>query len=67
VGGLLIGIPVALLLSRYLQSLLFGLTPADGWSTFAFIVTTALMTLFASIIPARRATRIDPVAALRCD
>jgi macrolide transport system ATP-binding/permease protein len=67
VGGLLIGIPVALLLSRYLQSLLFGLTPADGWSIFAVIVTTGLMTLVASIIPARRATRIDPVTALRCE
>jgi putative ABC transport system permease protein len=64
---LLIGIPVALLLSRYLQSLLFGLTPADGWSIFAVIVTTGLMTLVASIIPARRATRIDPVTALRCE
>lgn len=67
VGGLLIGIPVALLLSRYLQSLLFGLTPADGWSIFAVIVTTGLMTLVASIIPARRAARIDPVTALRCE
>jgi predicted permease len=67
VGGLLIGIPVALLLSRYLESLLFGLTPADGWSIFAVIVTTGLMTLVASIIPARRATRIDPVSALRCE
>ena len=67
VGGLLIGIPMALVLSRYLQSLLFGLTPADGWSIFAVIVTTGLMTLVASVIPARRATRIDPVTALRCE
>jgi putative ABC transport system permease protein len=46
---------------------LFGLTPADGWSIFAVIVTTGLMTLVAAIIPARRATRVDPVTALRCE
>jgi predicted permease len=67
VAGLLIGIPVALLLSRYLQSLLFGLTPVDGWSIVAVVVTTGLMTVAASIVPARRAARIDPVTALRCE
>jgi len=66
-GGLLVGIPVALSLSRYLQSLLFGLTPADGWSIFAVVVIIGFMALAASVIPARRATRIDPVTALRCE
>ena len=66
-GGLLVGIPVALSLSRYLKSLLFGLTPADGWSIFAVVVIVGFMAVAASIIPARRATRIDPVTALRCE
>ena len=66
-GGLLIGIPVALSLSRYLQSLLFGLTPADGWSIFVVVVIIGFMAFAASVIPARRATRIDPVTALRCE
>jgi macrolide transport system ATP-binding/permease protein len=65
--GLLVGIPVALSLSRYLQSLLFGLTPADGWSIFAVVVIIGFMAVAASVIPARRATRIDPVTALRCE
>lgn len=65
VGGLLIGIVIALSLSRYLQSLLFGLTPADGWSMIFVVVLIGLMALVASVIPARRATRIDPVIALR--
>jgi predicted permease len=65
VGGLLVGIPIALSLSRYLQSLLFGLTPGDGWSTFFVVVLIGFMALVASAIPARRATRIDPVTALR--
>jgi ABC-type antimicrobial peptide transport system permease subunit len=65
VGGLLVGIPIALSLSRYLQSLLFRLTPGDGWSIFFVVVLIGFMALVASAIPARRATRIDPVIALR--
>ncbi len=64
-GGLLVGIPIALSLSRYLQSLLFGLTPIDGWSIFVVVAIIGFMALIASVIPARRATRIDPVTALR--
>jgi predicted permease len=66
-AGLLVGIPIALSLSRYLQSLLFGLTPVDSWSIFAVIAIVGFMALVASAIPARRATRIDPVTALRCE
>jgi predicted permease len=66
-SGLLVGIPMALSLSRYLQSLLFGLTPTDGWSIFVVVVIVGFMALVASVIPARRATRIDPVTALRCE
>ncbi len=66
-GGLLVGIPVALSLSGYLRSLLFGLTPTDSWSIFVVVVIIGFMALVASIIPARRATRIDPVTALRCE
>jgi len=66
-AGLAAGIPIALSLSRYLQSLLFGLKPADGWSIFFVVVIIGLMALVASVIPARRATRIDPVIALRCE
>ena len=64
-GGLLVGIAIALSLSRYLQSLLFGLTSADGWSILFVVVLIGFMALVASAIPARRATRIDPVIALR--
>ena len=65
--GLLVGLPIALSLGRYLQSLLFGLTPADGWSIFAVVMIIGFMAVAASVIPARRATRIDPVTALRCE
>ncbi len=64
-GGLLVGILIALSLSRYLQSLLFGLAPGDGWSMFFVVVIIGFMALVASAMPALRATRIDPVIALR--
>jgi len=65
--GLAIGVPLALTLSRYLQSLLFGLQPTDAWSLFAVVALMAFMAALASIIPARRAVRIDPVIALRSE
>ncbi len=65
--GLAIGIPTALALSRYLQSLLFGLKPMDAWSLGLVIAAMLAMALIASAIPASRAARIDPVLALRAD
>jgi macrolide transport system ATP-binding/permease protein len=64
-GGLAVGILIALSFSRYLQSLLFGLKPGDGWSMLFVVVTIGFMALIASVIPAFRATRIDPAIALR--
>jgi predicted permease len=66
-SGLAAGIPIALSLSRYLQSLLFGLKPADFWSISFVVLIIGLMALVASVIPARRAIQIDPVVALRCE
>jgi predicted permease len=63
--GLAFGIPTALALSRYLQSLLFRLKPMDGWSLLLVVSVMALMALGASTIPATRASRIDPLVALR--
>jgi putative ABC transport system permease protein len=54
-------------LTRYLSSMLFGVTPLDGGT---YMVVTALFTgaaLFASYVPARRATKVDPVVVLRSE
>jgi putative ABC transport system permease protein len=63
--GLAIGIPSALLATRYMSSLLFGTVPHD---VVTFASATALLlavSLVACYVPARRATRVDPMVALR--
>jgi putative ABC transport system permease protein len=67
VAGLIVGLVGAVAVTRVLQTFLFGVTPTDP---IAFtIVTLLLMTvgLMAAWLPARRATRIDPCAALRAE
>jgi predicted permease len=65
--GLAAGIPIALTSTRVLKSLLYGLSPTDPMAVGIAIVTVALMTLAAALLPARRATRINPVQALRTE
>jgi ABC-type antimicrobial peptide transport system permease subunit len=65
--GIVLGIGGAALLSRYLEGLLFGVTPLD---LPAFVVAGAgftLVALVAAYRPARRATQVDPLVALRAE
>jgi ABC-type antimicrobial peptide transport system permease subunit len=65
VPGIVIGIVGAVALTRFLASLLFGVSPLDGF-VFAGAALALITTgLFASYLPARRAARIDPTVALR--
>jgi predicted permease len=63
--GLASGVLGALALTRLMASLLFGVTPTDPatFATIALLMTTVV--LLACFIPARRATRVDPIVALR--
>jgi putative ABC transport system permease protein len=65
--GILLGLAGSAALTRFMTSLLFGVSPADP-TTFA-LAAAVLFTfmLLACYIPARRAVRIDPTAALRCE
>jgi predicted permease len=63
--GIVIGIPLALLSSRVFSSMLFGLSPADPLSMMLVIVVLGSIATLAGLIPARRATKVDPMVALR--
>ncbi len=63
--GVAVGVGGSLLLTRFLSKMLFGITPTDPF-TFAFIsLVLVVVALLASYVPAHRATRVDPLIALR--
>jgi predicted permease len=65
--GVLAGVPAAWTGLRLVSSMLFGLTASDP-ATISVAVTVLMATgLLAAFIPARRATRVDPLTALRCE
>lgn len=63
--GLAVGIPAAYLLSRYVSSQLFQVKPADPVTGLAAVAVLSLVALGAGLLPARRASGIDPIQALR--
>jgi putative ABC transport system permease protein len=65
VPGLLVGIAAALSAERFVSALLYGVSPRDPFTIVAVAVLLTAVGLLASYLPARRATRIDPVTALR--
>jgi putative ABC transport system permease protein len=65
--GLAAGIPAALILTHFLSALLFGITPTDPLTFISVALLLMLVALAAAYLPARRAIRIDPMAALRCE
>jgi putative ABC transport system permease protein len=63
--GLLVGIAGAIGLTRLIASLLFGVSPYDPGTLFMVAIVLAAVALCATYVPARRATRVQPMAALR--
>jgi len=63
--GLSLGLPLALASTRIIKGQLFGLGPVDPASFSVAIAVVSGMTLFAAWLPARRATKVDPMVALR--
>jgi predicted permease len=63
--GLAVGIPSAMLLGRYVSSQLYGIEAHDPTIAVATTVLLALVSAAAGLIPAHRASRIDPILALR--
>ena len=63
--GLAIGIPLALIVTRSISSMLYGVGPQDPAALAAVATVLALATAAAAFVPARRAASIDPIVALR--
>jgi len=60
-----IGIAASLLLTRLMSSLLFGVGPRDPFIILAVVIVLGIIAMLACCIPARRATTIDPLSAIR--
>jgi len=65
--GTALGLAGALALTRSMDALLFGVTPTDLSTYIGVPLGLAVVAFVASYLPARRATRVDPVAALKAD
>ncbi|MDH4062800.1 MAG: ABC transporter permease, partial [Acidobacteriota bacterium] len=63
--GLAAGLPAAKALGRYAASQLYGIEPNDPWLAAGTVAVLALVSAAAGFIPARRASRLDPILALR--
>jgi putative ABC transport system permease protein len=66
-AGIIAGVGAALLLTRLMSSLLFGVTASDPFIFATVCLILALLAIAASLIPARRACRLNPIAALRSE
>jgi putative ABC transport system permease protein len=65
VAGIIIGVGAATGLTRYLDTMLFGLSALDPATFIVVAMAFGLVATIAAFIPARRATKVDPLVALR--
>ena len=65
--GVILGVAASFGLTRLISHLLFGVSPSDPVTFLAVAVLLMSVALFANYIPARRATQVDPIVALRCE
>ena len=65
--GIVAGIAFALFLGRFAEKLLYGVRPSDPLTYVCVAGVLAAVAVGATILPARRATRVDPALALRSD
>ena len=67
IAGTVLGLAAAAALSRFIRTLLFGVEPNDPATLIAVVAALIVAALLASVIPARRATRVSPLTALRSE
>jgi putative ABC transport system permease protein len=67
VGGLAVGLPASLVVGRLLQNNVVRVDSRDSVMLIAMVAVLTVVALVASIVPARRATRLEPTVALRIE
>jgi len=67
IAGVVVGAPLIFAVTRLASTLLYGLTPTDPVSLLLAALLMLAVALMAGYLPSRRATRLDPVIALRCE
>jgi len=65
--GFALGLPLAVAAGTALRSLLYGVEPHDASALAGSALVLVLVTLTAALVPAVRASRLNPIVALRCD
>ncbi len=66
-AGLVLGLPAAWLVSRGFESLFFEVRPTDAWVYLIVAAVLIVFTVLAALVPARRASHVDPLVALRAE
>jgi ABC-type antimicrobial peptide transport system permease subunit len=66
-AGMILGLPLAYVLTRSIAGLLYGLTPDDPLNLIVSVAALLLSAFAAGFLPARRAARVDPIVALRTE
>jgi ABC-type antimicrobial peptide transport system permease subunit len=66
-AGIVVGVVAALLITRLFQNLLYGISASDPLTFLLIAALLALVAAAACFVPARRATKVDPLTALRAE